>query len=95
VDRVIAVYDSGNTLAFEREALILGTTTETLGRQVRSAKMIRDRYKSQLAVAAIPVSPSPVCEDFIVRDTENAIVISDIEIPDHDIWMMRRVLDTL
>jgi predicted phosphodiesterase len=92
MDKIIAVYESGDHHAFIQVAKGLGTTVETLGRQVRSTKMIRDRYRNQLAVEAIPDSPSPICDDFIVRDTENAIVISDIEIPDHDSWMMKAAL---
>jgi hypothetical protein len=92
MDKVIAVYESGNQKAFAQEAENLGTSVETLGRQVRSTRLIRDRYRAKLVVAAVPESPSPLCNDFIVRDTENAIVISDIEIPDHDSWMMKAAL---
>jgi hypothetical protein len=40
----------------------------------------------------LPPSPMPVYDDYIVVNTDNAIIISDVELPDHDLWMLKAAL---
>jgi hypothetical protein len=94
MDKVIAVYESGDQKAFTQEAEALGTSVETLGRQVRSTRLIRDRYRAQLVVASVPESTSPVYNQYTIVETDDAIIISDIEVPDHDPRILRLAMLT-
>lgn len=93
-DRIIALYEARDSVALAHEAQQLGTSVSTLERQIRSAILVRDRYKTKYLVQSVPESPSPVYDEFHVIKTNDAIIISDIEVPDHDAWMLRAALFT-
>lgn len=93
-DRIIALNEARDSVALAHEAQQLGTSVSTLERQCRSAIMIRDRYKNKYLVQSLPDSNSPVYDEFHVIQTDDAIIISDIEVPDHDAWMLKAALLT-
>jgi len=93
-DRIIALYEARDTVALAREAQRLGTSISTLERQVRSAILVRDRYRQKYLVESVPESKTPTYDEFHVIKTDDAIIISDIEVPDHDAWMLKAALLT-
>lgn len=94
IDRIIALYEARDQMALAGEAQQLGTSVATLERQIRAAIMIRDKYAAKYLAAALPESPSPIRDQYTVLEEQDAIVISDIEVPDHDVWVLRAALLT-
>jgi 6-pyruvoyl-tetrahydropterin synthase len=63
---------------------LAGTTYRTIERKL----------KARVLVDAVPQSPSPIRDEFkVVRDTD-AIIISDIEVPDYSQFMFKATLLT-
>lgn len=91
-DRIVALYEARDTIALAREAQQLGTSVSTLERQCRNVILVRDHYKQKYLAQSIPQSKTPVYDEFHVVKTNDAIIISDIEVPDHDAWMLKAAL---
>lgn len=82
--RVADVYRNGSHAQFLDEAQKLNTTTVTLGRQVRAFTMLEEKLRAKYLAGSIPASTRPVYDEYTIVESDNAIVVSDIEIPDHD-----------
>lgn len=93
-DRIIDLYEARDSIALAREAQQLGTSVSTLERQIRHAILIRDRYRQKYLAESIPESQTPVYDEYHVIQTNDAIIISDLEVPDHDVWMLKAALLT-
>lgn len=93
-DRIISLYEARDSMGLAREAQQLGTSVSTLERQIRSAILVRDRYKAKFLANGIPESPSPLRYEFKVVHAEDAIIVSDIEVPDYSNFMFKAALLT-
>jgi hypothetical protein len=87
--RIAKIYERGTGKEFEAEARALGTNVDVLGRQVRNYRLVEQKLKRSLIVGAIPESKSRVYDDYEIVETDDAILISDVEVPDHDPRILR------
>jgi predicted phosphodiesterase len=90
--RIADIYRNGSQAQFLDEAIKLGTNTQTLGRQCRNFHTVSEKLRAKYMAAAIPDSTTPVYDQYTIVNTDNAIVISDIEVPDHDPRILRLAL---
>ncbi len=82
---LVELYDSAGSGALVEEAKAFGITTETLSRQIRNYKQLhRQIMGEKIAEIKLPESPSQLLTDYTILEADDAIVISDIEIPDHN-----------
>jgi hypothetical protein len=91
-ERIAQIYESGSRAQFVQEAAQLGTNIEALGRQVRNYRMVQRKLHANYLAKSLPPSPSPVFDEFTVIHDTDAIIISDIEVPDHSTWMLKAAL---
>jgi hypothetical protein len=92
--RITKIYERGTAKQFEAEARALGTNADVLGRQVRNYRLVEQKLKQSLMAKAIPESRSRVYDDYTTLETDDAILISDVEVPDHDPQVLRMALLT-
>lgn len=92
-DRLLGLYNS-STLE-ERHAADIGMNLQTLKRRLRDWRKRREYQIEESSIATwFPDSPSQDWEDYFDITTDDYIVISDIEIPDHDPAMLQAALLT-
>jgi predicted phosphodiesterase len=88
MQRLASIYNSGDREKLQTEAQKLGIKHKTLERRIQSFNMYRAKFLS----GAMPRSLTPNYNDYTVVRTNGLIVLSDIEIPDHDEFMLRAAL---
>lgn len=91
-DTAIAKYEDSDHVALAEMAKQLGTSVSTLERQIRATRLMRDRYQARALAGAIPESTSRTWDTFTKIEADDVIIVSDIEVPDHDPRVLVRAL---
>lgn len=89
-DRLLKLYEERNAESIIEEASLLNIEPQTLARRCREHRLYRRRYVSEQIT--FPDYGRVPYNDFIVLSKRNAIVISDLEIPDVDPKMLKMAM---
>lgn len=92
--RLTEIYETDKA-SLVLEAHKLAIHPHTLERQIRTFRRDRDELASHLASKTVfPASPHSPNEDYLVLKRDSAVIISDVEVPDNDSYMLKAALLT-
>lgn len=70
----------------------LKTRPSSIQRDIRNYIAYQRRFKREFIESFVPPTTLPAFEDYVILEAEDAVVISDLEIPDQDGLMLKRAL---
>jgi len=90
-ERLAELYREGGDYYQAALGYNLNINKSTLKRRIQEYLHYRSLFAGAIAVS-FPIPTNPPNDDYIIIEHESAVVISDIEIPDQDPWMLYAAL---